>query len=86
MPLIGNIPKPLAKSVLIPLGLMAVTSATDAAIHKKLFGSGFTTLIISNEEMEDIMRIVEPLEDFGLLIKDVSETIKNKAKNKKEGF
>ena len=65
---------------------MAVTSATDAAIHKKLFGSGFTTLIISNEEMEDIMRIVEPLEDFGLLIKDVSETIKNKAKNKKEGF
>ena len=86
MPLIGNIPKPLAKSVLIPLGLMAATSATDAAIHKKLFGSGFTTLIISNEEMEDIMRIVEPLEDFGLLIKDVSETIKNKAKNKKEGF
>ena len=86
MPLIGNIPKPLAKSVLIPLGLMAVTSATDAAIHKKLFGSGFTTLIISNEEMEDIMRIVEPLEDFGLLIKDVSETIKSKAKNKKEGF
>ena len=65
---------------------MAATSATDAAIHKKLFGSGFTTLIISNEEMEDIMRIVEPLEDFGLLIKDVSETIKNKAKNKKEGF
>ena len=86
MPLIGNIPKPLAKSVLIPLGLMAATSTTDAAIHKKLFGSGFTTLIISNEEMEDIMRIVEPLEDFGLLIKDVSETIKNKAKNKKEGF
>ena len=65
---------------------MAATSATDAAIHKKLFGSGFTTLIISNEEMEDIMRIVEPLEDFGLLIKDVSETIKSKAKNKKEGF
>ena len=86
LPLLGNIPKPLAKSVLIPLGLMAAASATDAAIHKKLFGSGFTTLIISNEEMEDIMKIVKSLEDSGLLIKGVSETIKNKAKEKKEDF
>ena len=86
LPLLGNIPKPLAKSVLIPLGLMAAASATDAAIHKKLFGSGFTTLIISNEEMEDIMRIVEPLEDSGLLIKGVSERIKKKAKKQKGGL
>ena len=51
LPLIGNVFKPLAKSVLIPLGLTAAASATDAAIHKKIFGSDTTTLIISNEEM-----------------------------------
>ena len=50
---------PLAKSVLIPLGLSAGMSATDAAIHKKIYGSGTTALIISNEEMEDIMKIVK---------------------------
>ena len=45
---------PLAKSVLIPLGLTAVASAADAGIHKKILGSGHnTTLIISNDEMED---------------------------------
>ena len=42
--LIGNVLKSLAKSVLIPLGLTAAASATDAAIHKKMFGSGVTTL------------------------------------------
>ena len=48
LPLIGNVLKPLAKRILIPLGLTAATSATDAAIYKKMFRSGFTTLIISN--------------------------------------
>ena len=47
----GNILNPLAKSILIPLGSTAAISATDAAIHKKILGSGFTTLVISNEEM-----------------------------------
>ena len=51
LPLIGNVLKTLAKSVLIPLALTTATSATDAAIQKKMFGSGFTTLIISNEEI-----------------------------------
>ena len=50
--LIRNVLKPLAKSVFMPLGLTVATSATDAAIHKKMFGSGSTTLIISNEEMK----------------------------------
>ena len=50
-----------------------------------MFGSGFTTLIISNEEMEDI-KIVKSLEDSGLLIKGVSETIKNEAKKQKRRF
>ena len=86
LPLIGNVLKPLAKSVLIPLGLMAAAAATDEAIHKKMFRSGFTTLIISNEEMENIMKIVKSLEDFGLLIKGVSETTKIKQKNKKDSF
>ena len=68
MPWIGNVLKPLAKSVLIPLGLTAAALATDAAIHKKIFGSGMTTLIISNEEMKDIMKIVKSLEQSGLSI------------------
>ena len=51
-----------------------------------MFGSGFTTLIISNEEMEDIMKVVKSLENSGLLIKDTNETIKNEAKKQKERF
>ena len=60
MPLIGHVLKPLAKRVLIPLG-----AATDAAIQKKLFGSGVTTLITSNEEMDDIMKIVRSIDESG---------------------
>ena len=65
---------------------MAAASATDADIHRKMFGSGFTPLITSNEEMEDIMKIIKSLEDSGLIIKGVGETIQNEAKNKKEDF
>ena len=54
--LIRNIIKPLAKSVLIPLGLMAAAAAADAGIHKKILGSGNTTLIISNSGIEDIIK------------------------------
>ena len=83
MSLIGNLLKPLAKSVLISLGLKA---ATDAAIHKSMFGSGNSTSIISNEEMNYIMKIVKSLKESGLLINDVSEAIKNEAKEQKGGF
>ena len=69
-----NVLKPLPKSVLIPLGL---TAATDVATQNEIFGSCMTTLIISNEEMNGIIKIVKSLEEFGLLIKGVSETIKN---------
>ena len=51
-----------------------------------MFGSGFTTLIISHEEMNDIVKRVKSLEESGLLIKDVSQTIKIKQKNKEEDF
>ena len=54
--LIENVLKPLAKNILIPLGLIAAASATDAAIYKKICGSGNTTLIISNEKMNHIMK------------------------------
>ena len=67
--LIQNVLKPSAKSVLVQLGLTAAASATDAAIHKKMFGSSTTTLIISNEEMIDIMKNIKSVEEFGLLIK-----------------
>ena len=86
LPLMENVLKPLAKSVLVPLGLTASASATDAAIHKKMFGSGVITLIISKEEINDFMKIVRRLQESGLLIKNVSETIKNEAKEQKGGF
>ena len=78
-----NALKPLAKSVLIPLGLTAAASATYAALHKKMLGSGTTRLITSNEEMNDIMKIVKSLGESGLLIKGVSKTVKNQAKRTK---
>ena len=73
--------QPLAKSVLIPLGLTAAAAA-DARIRKKILGSGTATIIISNEndEMEDIMKMVISLEYSGLLLKGVSETTQNEAK------
>ena len=80
LPLMKSVLIPLAKSVLLPLGL------SDAAIQKKIYGSGTTALIISNEEMEDIMKIVKSLEESGLLIKGIGKTIKNEAKEQKVGF
>ena len=82
LPLMKSVIQPLAKSVLIPLGLTAAASAADAEIQKKnILGSGHNTnLIISNDEMEDILKIVKSLENSGLFLEGVSETIKNKAK------
>ena len=78
--LIKNVIKPLGKCILIPLGLTAATSAGDAGIHKKILGSGNATLVISNNEMEDIIIIVKSLEDSGLLLKGVTETVQNEVK------
>ena len=71
---------------LISLKLTVAASASGAAIQKKTYGSGTTTLIIPNEKMEDIMRIVKSFEESGLLIKDVSEAIQNKAQKQISGF
>ena len=78
--LIGNVLKPFPKSILIPLGLTEAASATDAAIHKEMFVSGVTTLIILNEEINDIIKIDKLLEEPGLLMKGVNQAIKNEAK------
>ena len=98
--LIKNVIKTLPKSVLIPLGLTAAASAADAGIDKKILGSGrcysssfasspalkTTTLIISKDKMKDLLEMVKSLEDSGLLLKGVSETINNEAKEQKGGF
>ena len=86
LPLIKNVIKPLAKSVLILLGLTAAASAVEERIHHKILGSGNTTLITSNNEMKDIIKIVKSLEDSGLLLKEVTETIQNEVKEQKGGF
>ena len=93
LPLTTNVLKPLAKSVLVPLGLTATTSATEVAIQKKKFGSAMhpsnlakPITIISNKEMDDIMKLVKSLKYTSLLIKGVSKTIQNEAKKQKGGF
>ena len=90
LPLMKNVIKPLAKSVLIPLGLIAVASAADAGIYIKILASvrrhssssasHNTTLIISYDEMKNIIKIVKRLEDSGLLLKGVSETVQYEAR------
>ena len=86
LPLMKNILKSIVASVLIPLGLIAAASVTDAAIQKDIFGSGTTTLKISNKEIKDILNIAKSFEESNLLIEGISETIKLKQKNKKADF
>ena len=71
---------PLAKNILDPLGITAAASAIDGVTQKKIHGSRTTTLIISNEKMHDIMKIVQALVDSNILLEGVTETIKNETK------
>ena len=80
LPLTKNVIKPLAKSVLIPLGLTAAASAADVEILKKILGSGKKTLIISNEKMNDIIKIVQGLQDSSVLLKRVTKATENETK------
>ena len=89
LPLMKSVIKPLAKSVLVPLGLTGAASAADAGIHTKVLGSGHnnnTALIISNDEMNNLLEIVKSLEDSGVLLKGVSEAIEKEAKEQRGGF
>ena len=87
--LVGSLMKvavPLVKNVLAPLGISAAISVIDGSIKKKMLGSETTTLIISNDEMDDILKIVKSLENSGLLLKGVSERIQHEAKGQRGGF
>ena len=79
---------PLPKNVLASLGITAAASAIDAGIQKikKIHESGNTTLIISNEEMNDMIKVVQALENSNILLKGVTKTIKNETKEQKVGF
>ena len=89
--------KPLAKSILIPLGLTAAASAADAGRHKKILGYGrchsscsasrnTKILMISKDEINDTIEIVKSLEDSDLLLKGVTETVQNEVTEQKQGF
>ena len=77
---------PLGKNILASVALTAAMSAIDGAIQKKIHGSGTTTLIISNEEMNDIIKMLQALEDSNILSKGVIKTIKSETKEQKGGF
>ena len=78
---------PLAKNILAPLGIIAAASAIDAGIQKKIHGSGKQTiLIISNDKLNCILKIVQALENSNILLKGVKKQLKMKQKNKKEDF
>ena len=75
-----------AKNILASLGITAAASVIDSRIQKKRHGSGTATLIISNKEINYIMKIVQVLEDSNILLKGVSKRIKNETKEQKRGF
>ena len=77
---------PIAKNILNLLGITAASSAIDAVIQKKIQGSGKTTLIVSIEELNDIMKIVRALKDFDIFLKRITKTTENETKDKKEEF
>ena len=76
---------PLAKNVVAPLGLTAAMSAIDGSIQKKIHGSE-VKLIIEQKDMKDIIKIIEALEDSGILLKGVTKTIENETKEQRGGF
>ena len=72
----------MVENILAPLEITAAALVINAGIH----GSGTTNLIISNEEINDIMKIVQALEDYNILLKGVTKTIKNETKQQEGGF
>ena len=92
LPLMKNVLTPLAKSILVPLGLTAAASSTDAAIQKIIYGSECfldvvkrTTQVLSNEDLNNIVKIVKSFDDADLLIKGVTEAVENEVNEQKGG-
>ena len=75
----------IGKNILAPFGLSAAMSATDAAIQKKMHGSGNTTLIISIDDLNDLIKIITALKEHDTLLKETSKTIKNETKEQNGG-
>ena len=86
LPLMKNVLKPLSKNVLLPFKLTAGLLLTGTAVQKKIFESGMKALIISNEEMKHIIKIVKSPEESGLLIKRGGEMIEKEVKEQKVIF
>ena len=80
LPLMKNVLTPLAKSVLVPLGLIAAAWAANPAIQNRIYALGTTTLVFSNEELNNIIKILKPLEESSLLIRSISKTVENEVK------
>ena len=76
---------PLAKNVLVPLGLTAAMSVIDGSIQKKMRDEGIK-LVIEQEDMNDIIKVIEALENSGILLKGLTKTIENETKDKEEDF
>ena len=76
----------MAKNVLAALGITAAASSIDAGVQKKIHSSGTITLIISNKDTNDMIKIVQAPEDSNILLKEVTKTMKNETKELKERF
>ena len=76
---------PVAKNVLAPLGLTAAMSAIDGSIQEKIHGSG-VKLVIEQEDMNDIIKIIEALENSGILLKGISKTIESETREQRGGL
>ena len=76
----------IGKNILAPLELSAAMSATDPAIQKKIYDLGNTTVIISNDDMDDLIKIITALEEHDILLKGISKKIKNETKKQEEDF
>ena len=72
--------------MLVPFGISATSSASDAGIHNKVHGFEPTTLIVSNKEINDMMKIVQFLEDSNISLKWITKTIENETKEQKRNF
>ena len=68
------------------LGLTAASSAIDAGVQKKIYGSELKTFVISNDDIQDVLKIIKSPENSGLLLKAIHKTIHNDISEQTGGF